>query len=95
MTQNCFGRFAPELRERPRRRFPTARPRWKRLSAATAKGAASAIATWLMSAFAIANPFAIALAAFVTILISSAAPSAFCTMTDEEVLDRLRPATAS
>jgi hypothetical protein len=38
----------------------------------------------------VTNPFAIALAAFVTILISSAAMSAFCVMTDAEVLRQLQ-----
>jgi|HubBroStandDraft_1064217.scaffolds.fasta_scaffold360855_1 hypothetical protein len=65
-----------------------------RLTAATAKGAATAIASWLMAAFSVTNPFAIALAAFVTILMSSAAMSSFCVMTDQEVLRHLQVSAA-
>jgi hypothetical protein len=64
--------------------------RGTQVSAATAKGAAAAIASWLMGSFAVVNPFAVALATFVVIVIGSAALSAFCTMTDEEVLTKLR-----
>jgi hypothetical protein len=61
--------------------------RGTRATAATAK---AAIASWLMGSFAVVNPFAVALATFVVIVIGSAALSAFCTMTDEEVLTKLR-----
>jgi hypothetical protein len=64
--------------------------RGTRATEATAKGAAAAIASWLMGSFAVVNPFAVALATFVVIVIGSAALSAFCTMTDEEVLTKLR-----
>jgi hypothetical protein len=61
--------------------------RGTRATAATAK---AAIASWLMGSFAVVDPFAVALATFVVIVIGSAALSAFCTMTDEEVLTKLR-----
>jgi hypothetical protein len=60
---------------------------------ATARGAATAIASWLLTAFAITNPFSVALATFVIVVISSAAISSFCTTTDQEVLERLRRPT--
>lgn len=51
----------------------------------TAKSAATALASWLMATFAVSNPAAIVLATFVILAISSAALSAFCTMTDDDI----------
>ena len=51
----------------------------------TARSAAMGLASWLGATFMISNPVAIALATFVVLVISSAALSAFCTMTEDDV----------
>lgn len=58
----------------------------------TAKGAATALASWLAGAFAVSNPIAVAVAALVLMVIGSAIKGAFCAMTSEDVIERLRAA---
>jgi hypothetical protein len=58
----------------------------------TAKGAASALAAWLVSTFAISNPIAIGIAALVLIVIGSSLKGAFCGMSNQELARELRSA---
>jgi hypothetical protein len=60
-----------------------------RSNALTARSAATGLASWLGASFAISNPVALALATFVLLLISSAAISAFCSLTEDELRKHL------
>ena len=57
----------------------------------TARGAASAVAGWAVSALGLSNPIAFGVATLIVLVLGSALRSAFCTATQEEILVIAQP----